>query len=80
MNELYIDYSDTRFIDKLKRCIDECQGFAFSVNFIRKAGLKLIMLNIEAALACSFKGKIITTTYQNFTDIDSLELFYDLLV
>ena len=80
MNEFYTNYSDIRFIDKLKRNIDECQSFAFSVSFIKKAGLKLIMPNIEAALARGVKGKIITTTYQNFTDIDSLEFFYNLLV
>lgn len=80
MNEFYTNYSDTRFIDKLKRSIDECQIFAFSVSFIKKAGLKLIIPNIEAALARGVKGKIITTTYQNFTDIDSLEFFYGLSV
>ena len=73
MNEFYTNYSDTRFIDKLKQNIDECLSFAFSVSFIKKAGLKLIIPNIEAALSRGAKGKIITTTYQNFTDIDSLE-------
>ena len=80
MNEFYTNYSDIRFIDKLKRNIDECQSFSFSVSFIKKAGLKLIIPNIDAALARGVKGKVITSTYQNFTDIDSLEYFYNLAI
>ncbi len=80
MNEFYTNYSETRFIDKLKRNIDECLSFAFSVSFIKKAGLKLIIPNIDAAMARGAKGKLITTTYQNFTDIESLEYFYNLSI
>ena len=78
MNSFYTNYSDIRFIDKLKQNIDECQSFCFSVSFIKKAGLKLIIPNIEAALARGVSGKLITTTYQNFTDVDSLEYFFNL--
>lgn len=78
MNQFYTNYTDIRFIDKLKMSLDECQSFCFSVSFIKKAGLKLIIPNIDAALARGAKGRIITTTYQNFTDIDSLEYFYSL--
>ena len=78
MNSFYTNYTDIRFIDKLKKNLDECQSFFFSVSFIKKAGLKLIIPNIDAALARGAKGRIITTTYQNFTDIDSLEYFYSL--
>ena len=80
MNEFYTNYTETRFIDKLKRNVDECLSFCFSVSFIKKAGLKLIIPNIEAALSRGAEGKIITTTYQNFTDIDSLEYFYNLAI
>ena len=78
MNEFLTNYSEKRFIEKLKQNIDECQSFSFSVSFIKKAGLKLIIPNIDAALARGAKGKIITTTYQNFTDVDSLEYFFSL--
>ena len=74
----YTNYSETKFIDKLKKNIDTCNQFFFSVSFIKKPGLKLIAPNIEAAIARGAKGKIITSTYQNFTDIDSLTFFYDL--
>ena len=78
MNRFYTNYTDVRFIDKLKKNLDECQSFSFSVSFIKKAGLKLIIPNIDAALARGAKGRLITTTYQNFTDIDSLEYFFSL--
>ena len=78
MSKFYTNYSDTRFIDKLKQNLDLCNSFCFSVSFIKKAGLKLIIPNIEAALARGVTGKVITTTYQNFTDIDSLEYFFSL--
>ena len=74
----YTNYTDTRFIDKLKANIDLCQSFCFSVSFIKKPGLKLLAPNIEAAIARGAHGQLITSTYQNFTDIDSLVFFYDL--
>ena len=74
----YTNYSDTRFIDKLRACLDLCQSFCFSVSFIKKPGLRLLSGNIEAAIARGAKGRLITSTYQNFTDVDSLVFFHDL--
>ena len=77
-SSFYSNYSETKFIDKLKTCLDHCQAFYFSVSFIRKPGLRLLIPNIEAAIARGATGRIITSTYQNFTDIDTLDHFYDL--
>lgn len=74
----YTNYSEKKFIDKLKENIDRCQAFYFSVSFIKKPGLRLLAPNIEAAVARGATGRLITSTYQNFTDIDSLAFFYDL--
>ena len=76
--EFFTNYSDVKFIDKLKRNLDLCRSFAFSVSFIKKPGLKLLAPNIEAALQRGATGRLITSTYQNFTDIDSLQYFYRL--
>lgn len=73
--EFLTNSSDIRFIDRLKHNLDMCQAFSFSVSFIKKAGLKLLAPNIEAALARGTVGRLITSTYQNFTDIDSLSFF-----
>ncbi len=78
LSGFYTNYTDTKFIDKLKSNIDLCQAFYFSVSFIKKPGLKLLAPNIEAAIARGAHGQLITSTYQNFTDIDSLVFFYDL--
>jgi len=47
----------------------------FSVSFIKKAGLLLLLRDIEAALARGAEGRLITSTYQNFTDVESLKYF-----
>ena len=77
-SSFYTNYSEIKFIDKLKRNIDTCKSFYFSVSFIKKPGLRLLSTNIEAALARGACGKLITSTYQNFTDVDSLQFFYSL--
>ena len=77
-NAFFTNYTEIKFIDKLKRNLDTCSAFYFSVSFIKKPGLRLIAPNIEAALSRGAKGYLITSTYQNFTDIDSLNWFYDL--
>jgi superfamily II DNA or RNA helicase len=49
----------------------------FTVSFIKKAGLNLIIDDIESALKRGVVGKIVTSTYQNFTDIPTLnQLLY----
>jgi len=77
-SSFYTNYSEQRFIDKLKQSIDICKAFYFSVSFIRKPGLLLLSGNIESALNRGAKGYLITSTYQNFTDIDSLVYFLNL--
>lgn len=77
-NWFFTNYTDTKFIDKLKENIDHCKAFYFSVSFIKKPGLKLLSQNIDSALARGAKGRMITSTYQNFTDIDSLVYFLNL--
>ena len=74
----YTNFSDTKFLDRLKGNLDTCSSFDFSVSFIKKPGLSLIGNNIKAALARGAKGRVITSTYQNFTDVESL-LFFDRL-
>ena len=76
----FTNYSDVKFIDKLKQNIDTCRAFYFSVSFIKKPGLRLLAPNIEAAISRGARGKLITSTYQNFTDVDSLQFFHDLQV
>ncbi|MBR4556237.1 MAG: hypothetical protein IKO15_02045 [Clostridiales bacterium] len=71
-NAFLTNYTETTFLDRIKDNLRHCKSFAFSVSFIKKAGLILLYKDIEAAVERGCKGRIITSTYQNFTDIESL--------
>ncbi len=76
MNDLFLtNYTDTSFLNKIKENFKKCNSFTLSVSFIKKAGLVLFEREIEEALERGVKGRIITSTYQNFTDIASLKEF-----
>ncbi len=78
-NQFLTNYTETTFLDKIKDNLRHCKSFDFSVSFIKKAGLVFLYKDIEAAVERGCKGRIITSTYQNFTDIESLKSFYSLM-
>jgi superfamily II DNA or RNA helicase len=75
MKDKFLSNDNTNFLNRIKESLKKCNSFSFSVSFIKKAGLVLLEREIEEALHRGAKGKIITSTYQNFTDIGSLEQF-----
>lgn len=76
MKDLFLtNYSEEHFVDHLKSCFERCDSFLLSVSFIKMAGLTLIKECMEDALRRGVKGKLITSTYQNFTDIPALQVF-----
>lgn len=76
MNQFLTNYTEVTFLQKIKDNLRQCKEFAFSVSFIKKAGLVLLFKDIEAAVERGAKGRIITSTYQNFTDIESIKSFF----
>lgn len=76
MKDEFLSNVNTSFLNKIKSNLKKCKSFSFSASFIKKAGLVLLEREIEEALDRGAKGRIITSTYQNFTDIGSLEQFY----
>lgn len=72
------NYTDTTFLETIQANLRICNEFRFSVSFIKKAGLVLLSKDIEAALKRGVKGELITSTYQNFTDVESLHYFLNL--
>lgn len=72
------NYTDTTFLATIQANLRECTAFYFSVSFIKKAGLVLLAQDIKAAVARGAKGRVITSTYQNFTDVESLNFFHRL--
>lgn len=76
MKESFLtNYSNDTFLQRLRDCFNKCSSFSLTVSFIKEAGLRLIQKEIESALNRGVKGRIITSTYQNFTDIPSLKIF-----
>ena len=76
MKESFLtNYSNDTFLQRLRGCFNKCSSFSLTVSFIKEAGLRLIQKEIESALNRGVKGRIITSTYQNFTDIPSLRIF-----
>lgn len=74
----YTNTSDPSFLSELKDCLKKCTYFDWTVSFIKKAGLVLVLDDIEKALARGARGRILTSTYQNFTDLGSLDIFLGL--
>ena len=78
-NVFLTNYSEETFLDRIRQSLRRCNSFCFSVSFIKKAGLVLVLKDIEAALARGVFGRLITSTYQNFTDIESLKIFRQMM-
>ena len=72
------NYTDTTFLATIQANLRTCKSFCFSVSFIKKAGLVLLANDIKSAIERGAKGKLITSTYQNFTDVESLNFFLKL--
>lgn len=72
------NYTETTFLSTIQANLRRCKSFAFSVSFIKKAGLVLLSKDIKAAVERGAKGRVITSTYQNFTDVESLNFFQGL--
>ena len=52
MKNLFLtNYTDQTFLDRIRENLRQCDSFMFSVSFIKKAGLVLMIKDIEAALA-----------------------------
>ncbi len=75
MRDRFLSNNNDAFLNRIKESLKRCNSFYFTVSFIKKAGLVLLERDLEEALHRGATGKIITSTYQNFTDIGSLEQF-----
>jgi superfamily II DNA or RNA helicase len=71
--KLIVNSSSGNLLKELITSIKECQSFYFSVAFINYSGLQLLIDSFKEAVTNGVKGKIITSTYLNFTDAKSLE-------
>lgn len=72
------NYTEKTFLATIQENLRACKAFCFTVSFIKKAGLVLLVNDIKSAIERGVKGKLITSTYQNFTDVESLKFFLTL--
>ena len=77
-SSILTNYTDETFLATIQANLRGCKSFCFSVSFIKKAGLDLLSNDIKAAVERGAIGKLITSTYQNFTDVESLRWFLNL--
>ncbi len=71
--KLIVNSERGNLLTELTRSMNECVSFYFSVAFINFSGLQLLLDSIKEAADKGVKGKIITSTYLNFTDAKALE-------
>lgn len=72
-NKLIVNSESGNLLNELKRCLNECERFYFSVAFINFSGLQLLLDTFNELELKDVRGKIITSTYLNFTEPKALE-------
>ncbi len=70
--KLVTNKTEYTFYEELKESLKTCSKFYFSVAFINYSGLQLLLDLFQEVENSKVKGKIITSTYLNFTDVKSL--------
>ncbi|GAA0179060.1 DUF3427 domain-containing protein [Clostridium sediminicola] len=72
-NKLIINSNEGNLLHELEKSLKECISFDFSVAFINFSGLQLLLESFKELDEKKISGKIITSTYLNFTDPKALE-------
>ena len=71
--KLIVNSEKGNLLNELIKSIHECEKFYFSVAFINYSGLQLLLESFKEAGRKGIKGKIITSTYLNFTESKALQ-------
>lgn len=72
-NKLIVNSRKGNLLNELKNSLSECRNFYFSVAFINYSGLQLLLDSFKDLENRDIKGRIITSTYLNFTEPKALE-------
>ena len=72
-NKLITNHKEKNFLAELKQGLNECERFYMSVAFINYSGLQLLLDTFKELEDKGVKGKILTSTYLNFTEPKALE-------
>jgi superfamily II DNA or RNA helicase len=71
--KLIVNSDKENLLGEIIRSMNECVSFYFSVAFVNFSGLQLLLDPLKEAQQKGIKGKIITSTYLNFTDAKALD-------
>ncbi|WP_369284486.1 phospholipase D-like domain-containing protein [Paraclostridium bifermentans] len=72
-NKLITNTQNQNLLNELQKSLKECKSFYFSVAFINFIGLQLLLDKLKELEEKCVPGKIITSTYLNFTDPKELD-------
>ena len=73
LNTLITNNQTTNFYNHITKLLQECESFIFNVAFVNFSGIQLLLDSFEILEKRNIKGKILTSTYLNFTQIKALE-------
>ena len=73
MNKLIINNQTNNFYNNISKLLNECDSFIFNVAFINFSGLQLLLDIFKDLENKNVKGKILTSTYLNFTEVKALK-------
>ncbi|WP_431801236.1 phospholipase D-like domain-containing protein [Halobacillus andaensis] len=71
--KLIVNTESTNLLKELTSSLETCERFYFSVAFMNFSGIQLLLDALKEAKDRKVKGKVITSTYLNFTDPKALE-------
>ncbi|QKF65873.1 DNA/RNA helicase (DUF3427 domain) [Arcobacter venerupis] len=73
MNNLITNNQSTNFYNHITKLLLESKSFIFNVAFINFSGVQLLLDVLSKLENKNIKGKILTSTYLNFTQVKALE-------
>ena len=73
MHKLITNNQSSNFYNHLLKNLISCNSFIINVAFINFSGLQLLLDTFKNLEKSNIKGKILTSTYLNFTEVKALE-------
>lgn len=73
MNSLITNNQNSNFYEHLISLLDTCESFILNVAFINYSGVQLLLDTLQRCEKKGIKGKVLSSTYLNFTDAKALE-------
>ncbi|WP_419782756.1 DEAD/DEAH box helicase [Malaciobacter marinus] len=73
MNKLIVNNKTDNFYNCLTTLFNSCKSFYINVAFINYSGLQLLLDSLKKCEQKAVKGKVLTSTYLNFTEVKALK-------